>query len=506
MTLPHSPDVNEEMPERLNYALIARRGDGRIEEIQALPERVVQFGTGAFLRGFADYFIDKANRSGSFAGRIVVVGSTGSGRARQIMAQDGLYTLSVRGRENGQTVDDAVVISSISRAISSRDQWDEVIALARKPELELIISNTTEVGISYDPDDRLDLAPPRSFPGKLTAFLHERARTFDFDHGRGLTILPCELIENNGSELREIVLRLGEEWGLGDAFLRWISGANVFCNTLVDRIVPGRPARDAEEELVKRLGYRDDLLTIAEPYRLWAIEGLGADGAAFPLAAADEGIVLTDDLLPYRERKVRVLNGAHTVTVPAALLLGLETVREAVEDPLMGRFIRRVVFEEIVPSLDIDPEMARSFAEDVLERFANPFIRHNLRDITFQQTMKMRVRVLPSMQSYVRKDGHLPSSLAFGFACFIDYQLREYAQGDPDISDDAAAYWRQIAADADSNNIEDIVKAVASDEDRWGFRLDALPDFTDVVATHVRRIRSHGARAALQMHLEEAEA
>ncbi len=475
--------------------------EGPVEAHFGLPERVLQFGTGAFLRGFAGFFVEQANRTGAINGRVVMVGSTGSGRVQRLNEQDGLYTLCVRGREDGRIVDQTQLIAAVSRALASSDQWDEVLACARNPALSLVISNTTEGGITLDEDDRIDLDPPRSFPGKLTAVLHERARAFDYDPAQGLIILPCELVEDNGDKLRGIVQSLAERWDLGADFLRWLDEANAFCNTLVDRIVPGTPEDEEAEALFDRLGYRDDLLTVAEPYRLWAIEGDADLAARLPLAGADPGIVVTDDLRPYRERKVRILNGGHTSTVPAALLCGMQTVCEAVEDPRVGPFIRRVVLEEIVPSLDLDPAMARSFAHAVLDRFANPFIRHELLGITFQQTMKMRVRAVPSLLGYAEKTNEAPPCLTFGFACFLLYQHPEVGPpADARPADDAAAGWRDRWAGVDRTEAASVcrfVVSVCADEALWGARLDVLPGFVEAVAGHLVRAVRDGVPAAL---------
>lgn len=463
-----------------------------------LPERVLQFGTGAFLRGFADYFFDEANRKGLFDGRAVMVGSTGSGRAARLSEQEGIYTLCVQGIEAGARVDRCRTVASVSRALASSERWEDVLALARSPELRFVVSNTTEVGIVHDPEDRLDLGPPRSFPGKLAAVLHERARAFDYDPARGLIVLPCELVERNGDELRRIVLALGAQWGLGDRFAAWVRSANRFCNTLVDRIVPGTPGGEALEALYRRLGYRDELLIQAEPYRLWAIEGDEALRQALPFAAADPGIVVAEDIEPYRERKVRILNGTHTIMVPLAYLCGRETVQEAVEDPLTGAFVRHVMLEEIVPSLDTDAAAARAFAAEVLDRFANPYIRHELLSITFQQTTKMRVRVVPSLVGHVRKTGRLPSGIPLGFAAYL--WLLGGAQDAPAgrrPQDDRAEVVRGHRAAAGEDDLGGFVRRVCADEGLWGTDLGALPGFTDAVATHLARIASDGAAAAL---------
>ncbi|MEX0747282.1 MAG: tagaturonate reductase [Rhodothermales bacterium] len=403
-----------------------------------LPEKVIQFGTGAFLRAFADAFIDQANRAGGFCGRVVAVESTGSGRSVALNDQDGLYTLCVRGLERGLPVECCSIISSVSRALDSREQWNEVLACARNPEIKLVVSNTTEAGIRLDEGDRMDFSPPRSFPGKLTAFLYERAKSFEFDPSRGVIVLCCELIDRNGERLLEIVRDLAERWELGGRFQDWLSSSNRFCNTLVDRIVPGSPDRPAEA--MRRLGYRDDLIVEAEPYRLWAIEGDVALRRRLGFADSDPGIVVVPDIEPYRERKVRILNGTHTIMVPLSLLCGNETVCDTMRHPLTSRFVRRVMLEEIVPSIELDTGAAWEFARLVIERFENPFIHHKLRSILLQQTLKMGVRVLPTVRAYTGRHGIPPHAIAFGFAAYL-LLLRE---GDDFPPDEGAATVRDM--------------------------------------------------------------
>ncbi|QXD14453.1 tagaturonate reductase [Rhodocaloribacter litoris] len=487
----------------LNRHTARQRGQ---EPLAALPERVLQFGTGAFLRGFAGYFVDRANEAGRLNGRIVMVGSTGSGRVQRLAAQDGLYTLLVRGREHGEVVDRAHLITAVGRVLSARDRWAEVLEVARHPDLALVVSNTTEVGITLDEDDRIDRNPPRSFPGKLTAVLYERARAFDFDPARGLLILPCELVDDNGDRLREIVQALAARWKLPPAFLAWLDASCRFCNTLVDRIVPGTPPEEEAAAFYERLGYRDELLTVAEPYRLWAIEGDDEVRERLPLAGTDAGIVVAGDITPYRLLKVRILNGAHTISVPAALLCGLETVCEAVGHPLVGRFIQRLVRDEIAPGLDLPEDLVTPFAEAVLERFANPFIRHALRDITFQQTMKMRVRVVPSIEAYAARFGEAPPSLAFGFACFLLFQHPCFRPDGPWPEDEAAPYWQarwQGVAPDDAEALVQRAADVLADAGRWGLQLRAVPGFERHVAVHLRRALREGVPAALAAHLDE---
>lgn len=477
-----------------------------------LPERAVQFGTGAFLRGFVEFFVDEANRRGTFGGRIVAVGSTGSGRDEVLTRQDGLYTLATQGIADGEARRDYRVVASLSRALSAAHEWDAVLACARNPWLELVFSNTTEVGIVLDEQDTPDAAPPRSFPGKLTRFLHERARTFAFSRDKGVVVLPCELVEGNGDRLRDIVLALAARWGLGRPFARWIEQAVPFCNTLVDRIVPGAPAPDDREAIFESLGYRDELLTTCESYRLFAIEGDAVLRARLGFADADEGIVVTPDVSPYRERKVRLLNGAHTVMVPAAILAGCETVREAVTHDLVGRFLRRAQLEEILPT--VEAPGAEAFARDVLDRFANPYILHALFDITLQGTMKFRVRVVPSMVRYAELFGRVPQALAFGFATYLIF-MRGEAQdarrraGLPVPADDQGGRVRALWDSLDDDSapaLAGLVTTAAADTSLWGTDLTRIPGFSEAVTDHLVRVQRDGPAAALEVLLAVAPA
>jgi len=503
---------------RLTRALVSSRDFQRRTDIVVpgpevfdLPEKAVQFGTGAFLRGFVDYFLDEANRKGLFGGRVVAVGSTDSGRAHMLDAQDGLFTLAVRGVDGGAPREELRVISSVSRALSARDDWAAVLAVARTAELELIFSNTTEIGIAFDEADRPTLVPPRSFPGKLTRFLHERAHAFEFDPARGVSVLPCELIERNGARLRESVLALARHWELGERFIHWVEIAVPFHDTLVDRIVPGAPRGQRAEVQRRALGYDDALLTVCEPYRLFAVESAWARAPLLRFAAADAGIVLTDDITSYRERKVRLLNGAHTITAPVALLAGCDTVLEALHHELVGGFLRRTLFEEIAPMVGAPDAMA--FARDVLERFGNPFIHHALTGITLQQTSKMRVRVVPSIVRYAEMMGRPPASLAFGFAAYLrfmrgDVHDRRRRSGLDAVADDHAArlsiLWQ--TADDSPRAIRALANAACADVSLWGVDLTAIPGFADMVAEQLHRIVRAGVLPALEAHLATAAA
>lgn len=472
-----------------------------------LPERVVQFGTGTFLRAFVDYFIDKANRKGLFGGRIVMVGSTQSGRSALLNEQGGLFTLRIEGIASGEAVEKYQIISSVSRALSASAHWSEVLACARSPELALVVSNTTEVGIQYDPEDLPGPAAPRSFPGKLTAFLMERARTFDYDTGKGITVLPCELIENNGAQLKSIVLRLSDDWGLGEAFQTWVEEAVFFCNTLVDRIAPGIPEKEAHRQIEEQLGYEDALLTSAEVYRLWAIEAPAGAAASLAFTQADKGMVVSNDITPFRERKVRILNGAHSISVPLAFLDGEETVLDMMRRPDTRHFVERVVFDEIVPSLDV-PE-GTTFAKDVIDRFDNPFLRHQLINITFQLTSKMRYRIMPSLLRYVEKYNKVPDRIAAGFAAYLLFMRVKKGEngyvGERDgmsylVTDDQAAYFAALwnnCPDHSEASLSQLVETVCNHTPFWGRELSSVEGFVKAVTKSLYSLIHSGVRSTL---------
>jgi tagaturonate reductase len=361
-----------------------------------LPETILQFGGGQFLRAFADTFVDEANKAGQVVGRIVVVQSTEGQRANQLNTQKGRYHVVVRGLENGQRVDRAQVVESISRALDAKSQWNEVLAVVRSPQLRWIISNTTESGFTLDPADKPSDAPPRSFPAKLLTVLHERFRA----RGKPLTILPCELFEKNADRLRGIVAQLARDWKLDAKFIRWLEKDCVWLNTLVDRIVTGKPS---EHPLLAE----DQLLTVAEPFAFWAVEKSGRADDFFKHPA----ILRVDDVMPYTLRKVRILNGSHTAMICKAIPMGLQIVREVVQHPELGPWLKRLIFQEIVPTLEGRVDGPKEFAEKVLERFANPFQDHKLSQIAAYHEDKMKLRILPTRAEYLAKFGKAPPLL-----------------------------------------------------------------------------------------------
>ena len=475
-----------------------------------LPERVVQFGTGAFLRGFAAWLIDEANRAGRFDGSIVAIGSTDSKREAVLNAQDGLYTLSTQGGAGQDSRPRHRIIASVSRALSASTQWSDVLALARDPNIELVISNTTEVGLALDQADDPDAVPPRSFPAKLTRFLLERAKTFDYDVARGLVILPCELVDDNGARLERLVRELAVDWKLGAKFRTWLDDAVAFCNTLVDRIVPGAPPKAEAESFERVHGFRDGLTTLCESYALFAIEGDDALRARLRFPGEDQRVIVTPDIRPYRERKIRLLNGGHTIVVPAALLAGLTTVRDAVRDPRVGGFLRRAMLDEIAPSLDAPG--AEAFANDVLRRFDNPYIDHALLDITLHGTTKMRVRVVPSILAFFAQMARPPAALSFGFAAYLafmrgDLQAERRSAGlavpQDAEGEQVSALWQSLTPRTEDEYLE-LVRRLCADEQLWGADLTSIPGFVELVTEHLMRICRQGVLSALDVHVAES--
>jgi len=479
-----------------------------------LPEKVLQFGSGAFLRAFADYFINRANQQGIFNGRVIIVQSLEGQRADALNRQDGLYTVFLRGLEHGEKKEERCIIASVSRALKARAQWNELLACAHNPQLKIILSNTTEVGISLDEQDAMVLRPPRSFPGKLTAFLYKRYQAFDGSPQAGMVIIPCELIDNNGTRLREIVLELSQRWRLPERFQEWLQHRNIFCNSLVDRIVPGTPPLDVLKVYWNELGYEDALLTIAEPFHLWAIEGDEQVKAKFPLTETGCNILVVSDVKPYRILKIRILNGVHTTIAPLAFLLGKNFVKECIDDALFASLIKHTIYDEIIPGLDISHDAARQFADDVLERFRNPFIQHPLINITLQSTSKMRERVIPSIERYYEKTGQVPKSLAFGFSAYIWFMRGAERRGDTiygargneryHIEDNEAEYffshWTNVQT-KEPTSLADLVTAICTNERLWGWQLP--DDFVATVSRYLFLIANRGVEQALAEHLAE---
>ncbi|ABR46782.1 Mannitol dehydrogenase, C-terminal domain [Alkaliphilus metalliredigens QYMF] len=471
------------------------------KEARNYPEKIVQFGEGNFLRAFADWTIDKMNKEANFNSGVVVIQPLQGGLIDKLNDQDGLYTLYLNGIKDGEVVSEHAVIDCVTRGINTYTNYDEYLAVAENPELRFMISNTTEAGITYNEQDRLEDRPQASFPGKLTALLYHRFKTFNGSKDKGLVFIPCELIEKNGEKLKETVLKLAALWNLENDFKVWIDEANTFCNSLVDRIVPGYP-KERMEEIRQELGYDDDLVVEGEPFHLWVIEGPAWVKEAFPAHKVGLNVLVVDDMTPYRTRKVRILNGAHTSMVPVAYLYGIDTVRESVEDSVVGQFIKETIFEEIIPTLDLPREELDGFANDVLDRFRNPFIKHQLMSISLNSMSKFETRVLPSILEYENRKGELPKKLTFSLAALIAFYKGERNGEKIALTDDAAileqykTLWK--AYEGKEDQLKHIVTTILSNEKIWKMDLNQISGLTDMVTNYLSKIQEHGVKNVLQ--------
>ncbi len=476
------------------------------------PIKVLQFGEGNFLRAFADWMIDIANEKGAFDGNVAIIKPIPYGNLDAFAAQDCLYTVLLRGKQDGETVSSARLVKSVAEAVDCYAQYEDYAAFARSPDLRFVISNTTEAGIAYDDTDELSFTPPKSYPGKLTKFLHQRFLAFQGDPDKGLIILPVELIERNGQKLRECCERLAERWGLPDDFKAWLSESNVFCQTLVDRIVTGYPKGEAAK-IEAELGYEDKLLVTGEPFALWVIESDKPElvKSEFPLDKAGLPVVFTDDLRPYRERKVRLLNGAHTSTVLAAYLSGLDTVGELMADETTRALIERNVYQELAPNVPLPEADVKAFASSVMERFENPFIKHMLLSISLNSISKFKARVLPSIKETFAKTETFPDSLLFSLAALMafysgtleDGRLFARREGEAyEIMDNAPVL--EFFAENHGLPAREFAQALLRREDFWGEDLNALEGFAEKTGEHLQSIRDMGMSGAVRKLLGRA--
>ena len=487
--------------DKLCYQTLEAQGyDGYL--LKDAPERVLQFGEGNFLRAFVDYFIDVMNEKAGFNGKVVLTQPIAPGLAGMINDQEGLYTLFLRGRENGEQVNRKRVISCVSRCLNPYKDYQALLDCAKNPDLRFLVSNTTEAGIVFDPACKFDDAPPSSFPGKLTRFLYERFQL----GGKGFIILSCELIDHNGDELKKCVNQYIDLWGLSDAFKTWVNGENIFCSTLVDRIVTGYPRAEAAQ-ICQELGYQDNIIDTGEVFGFWVIEGPQSIKDEFPVEKAGLPIIVVDDHTPYKQRKVRILNGAHTSMVLGAYLAGQDIVRNCMEDKTIHTFMNETIYDEIIPTLTLPEEELKEFAAAVTERFNNPYIDHALLSISLNSTAKWKARVMPSLLGYVEKFGKLPKCITFSFAAYIAFyhqgkELTDEAlvgvRGDNtyDIKDDR--WVLEFYYDHRDDDAKTLAHAVVNNEKMWGDALAKLPGFEEAVASYLERIQTVGMRKAME--------
>jgi tagaturonate reductase len=471
-----------------------------------LPEKVLQFGTGVLLRGLPDYFIDKANRQGIFNGRIVVVKSTSQGDSSAFDKQDGLYTLCVRGLQNGERVEENIINASISRVLSAAEQWEQILECAHNQNMQIIISNTTEVGIQLINDD-IRRHPPTSFPGKLLAFLYERFQAFGGSAHSGMVIVPTELIPENGKKLESIVLELAHLNSLEEEFIEWLESCNHFCNSLVDRIVPGKPDKETLASLETELGYSDQLLTMSEVYRLWAIEGDDHIKSVLSFAQADDGVVIEPDIDLYRELKLRLLNGTHTLSCGLAFLNGSETVKEAMDDEIISNYISDLMQFEMAPAIPyaIEPSKALDFSKKVLDRFRNPHLKHLWISITMNYSSKMKMRCIPVLLKHYEKQEAVPELFALGFAAYIYFMKAVTKKGDQYFGefdgrpyliqdDQAEIFYKRWAGLSQAALVQEVLRDAAY----WGEDLTRLPGFKEAVIEKLNLIIHNGVREAIE--------
>ncbi|MDR6403178.1 MULTISPECIES: tagaturonate reductase [Chryseobacterium] len=450
-----------------------------INSQEKLPIKIVQFGGGNFMRGFTDYVIDKLNKEAGFNAGIVNVQPTPGGSVHKLEEQDNLYTLFSRGIKKGEVIDTKQVISAIQKSINPYTNYDEFLALAKEEELEFIFSNTTETGIAYDESENNYAGPHKNFPAKVTVLLHERFKHFNGASDKGLRIIPCELIEDNAFALKEIILKYAQLWNLDSNFVQWIEQSNYFHNTLVDRIVPGYPKDDAET-YEDQLNYEDQMMVVSEVFLLFVIQDLANLKERIPFDTIDEQILVVDDIQPYRLRKVRILNGGHTLMLAPAILSGKETVKESIDDPFLGKFLSETIFNEVNPTLGLDENELKDFAEEVFDRFRNPFIKHYQASIALYFVSKFKVRILPSLLKYVEINHKLPLNLTFSLASLIRFYQGKFGEKALPINDEEAIVnrFKEIWT---NNNYEKVAELALSETTFWDTDLTKVNGLKDAV-------------------------
>jgi len=460
-------------------------------DVTRYPERIVQFGGGNFLRAFVDWVVQILNEETDFDSGIVLVKAT-SGTYDTLDAQDKLYHVYLHGIQNGEFTEQTKLITSVNRTVYpyEGDGFSDYLEVAKQPEIRFIFSNTTESGIEYVDSDKQTDIPPSSFPAKLTLFLYERYKAFDGASDKGCIIIPTELIVDNATKLREIILQYADLWGLGDGFKSWINDHNMFCNTLVDRIIPGYPDAEAER-IFEDIGYEDKMLVAGEIYHSWIIEAPQSLFDEFPINNTDTSlnIKIVEDASPYRTIKVRLLNGAHTSMVPIGFLLGIESVRESMEHPVLGQFIPDLIFQEVIPSITEVPDgELQDFARDVFDRFRNPHIHHRLLTIALNTSSKVKERILPSLDGYYAKAKELPERIVVALGAFIRFYKSEWQGEDIPLNDDpdTIAWFKETWESSES--VEAVVKAVLSNTDLWDKDYTEIDGLVDGVTDAIQAI------------------
>lgn len=468
-----------------------------IIENKVRPERIIQFGEGNFLRAFVDWIVWNMNEMTDFDSNIVVVQPIEQGMVDVLNTQDGLYHLILKGIDKGDTVYNIQLIDVISRGLNPYTQFEEYLKLAENPDMRFIISNTTEAGIVFDANNKFDDKPARSYPGKLVQLLYHRFKRFNGAIDKGFIIFPCELIFENGNVLKECIDKYIAYWDLGDDFLKWVKEACGIYSTLVDRIVPGYPRETADEIRVK-IGYNDNLLDEGEIFHLWVIEAPDSVAKEFPADKAGLNVLFVPSEAPYHERKVTLLNGPHTVLSPVGYLSDLDTVRECVEDEVIGRYVQKVMFDELLPTLNLPQDELMQFANDVLDRFRNPYVKHNVTSIMLNSFPKFKTRDLPGLKTYLNRKGSLPDGIVLGLAAIITYYKGGkrgsdtiILQDDPKITNLLQKLWATGA-------ISQVAEGVLGAEFIWDEDLNNIPGLTNKIAVYLDAIQQEGMRTIVE--------
>ena len=461
------------------------------------PTKVIQFGEGNFLRAFVDWIIWKTNQKTDFNAGVVVVQPIEKGMVDVLNDQEGLYHVNLQGIDKGEAVDSVEMIDVINGGINPYRDFDEYLSLAENPDIRFVISNTTEAGIAFDPSCRLTDRPASSYPGKLTQLLYHRYNHFKGEHSKGLMILPCELIFLNGRELKKCIYQYIELWQLPEGFRKWFEqSCGVYC-TLVDRIVPGYP-KDTIDVIHKRIGFEDRLVVKGEAFHLWVIEAPASVAEEFPADKAGLNVLFVDSEAPYHDRKVTLLNGPHTVLSPVGYLSGLDTVKECVEDAEVGAFVRKVMYEELMKTLDLPESELQAFADSVIERFLNPYVKHFVTSIMLNSFPKYKTRDLPGLKKYLERTGTLPQGLVLGLAAIITY-YKGGMRGDVEIvPNDDAAILELLRRLWTSGDMYEIAKGVLGAAFIWGEDLNAISGLTELLKEYLDIIHTDGMRAAVR--------
>lgn len=479
--------------EKLSQAIVSKK---------QRPIKIMQFGEGNFLRAFVDWILQESNDKELINTNVAVVQPLEFGRVKELGEQDGLYTVILEGLEKGQPVSKRTVVDVLDDFINPYSAYDHYLSYAKSEDLRYIISNTTEAGIILDKEDTNLSKTPKSFPGKLLALLVERYKHFNGDKNKGLVIIPCELIDKNGKELKNVLNELAPLCGLEESFIEWMNEANTFCSTLVDRIVPGYP-RDQVEKLTQEFGYEDHSMVKGEIFHLWVIETSNPEvKKEFPVDQAGLNVIYVEDLTPYKQRKVSILNGSHTAMVPVSYLYGIDAVRETVEHEVVGQYVKNIIFDEIIPTLNLPKDELIQFANDVIDRFKNPYIHHELLSISLNATTKYKTRILPSVVKYIEKEGKLPKGLLFSLASMLVFFKGE-RNGQPIPVNDNKEFldlYNELWAtfDGSKESVNAIVNKYLSLKDHWEVDFTQYEGLEEFVANSTYAIVTEGMEKALK--------